>query len=95
MTSRAPESEPFTRLTASTRATEAIDGSASPLNPSVAMPDRSEDSSILLVANRSKATAISSGPIPWPLSVTETNFAPAVGHFKPYPRCAGVERILD
>ena len=76
MTSRAPESDPCTRLTASTRATEAIDGRASPLKPSVAMPDRSEDSSILLVANRSNARPISPGAMPWPLSVTETSFAP-------------------
>ena len=64
ITSRAPESEPCKRLTASTRATDPIDGNASPLKPSVAMPDRSEDSSILLVAKRSNATAIWSAGIP-------------------------------
>ena len=53
-----------------TRATDAIDASASPLNPSVPILSRSVDSLILLVAWRINAVLTSSASIPLPLSVT-------------------------
>ena len=51
------------------RATDAIDGSASPLNPRKRISNKSSEGS-LDVAKRSTAKVISSGVMPLPLSVT-------------------------
>ena len=56
--------------------TEAIDGSASPRNPSVAMAARSALVRILLVAWRSSASRASSGSMPSPSSSTRTRRLP-------------------
>ena len=57
--------------------TAAIDGSASPRNPSVARCSRSSRSTILLVAWEVNARARSSGAMPSPSSVTRIIFKPA------------------
>ena len=65
-------------VTTSTRATAAIDASASPRKPSVPTRWRSSKLAILLVAWRSKASRASSRPIPEPSSATTIRrFPPA------------------
>ena len=62
--------------TAVTRATDAIDGRASPLNPKVGIEIRSDDSSIFEVAKRSNAVVICSDGMPVPLSITMIDLTP-------------------
>ncbi len=58
------------------RDTDAIDGKASPRNPSVAMASRSSLLAILLVAWRSTASSASAASIPTPSSSTRTRRLP-------------------
>ena len=73
---RAPASDSACFEIASTRATEEMEGRASPRNPRVPIEIRSEDSSILEVANRWNAVANSLAGIPRPLSTTVIDWAP-------------------
>jgi len=70
-----PFAPPRARLRRTKCDTDAIEGSASPLNPSVTMPSRSSARRILLVAWRSTASTASSGSIPAPSSSTEPTTA--------------------
>ena len=65
----APVDSSGDRVSSSSRETDAIEGSASPRNPSVAMESRSLTSRSLLVAWRSKASMASSRDMPQPSSV--------------------------
>ena len=65
-----PESRPFWRVVIVTRATAAMDGSASPRKPSVSMSLRLSPDAIFDVAWFSNAMRASSGAMPQPLSVT-------------------------
>src|SRR5262245_21282630 len=65
----APVDSVVERVSSNKRETEAIEGSASPRNPSVAMERRSLTSCSLLVAWRSKASMASSRDIPQPSSL--------------------------
>src|SRR3989441_8678168 len=57
---RVPESSDATRVSSTSRETAAIEGRASPRNPSVEISNRSSAERILLVAWRSKASNASS-----------------------------------
>ena len=67
---RVPDVSAGGRVTIVTWATAPMLGSASPLNPSVAIAPRSDGSASLLVANRSKASSASPREMPTPLSTT-------------------------
>ena len=72
-----PESASCSRVRRRNRETEAIEGSASPRNPSEPMAFRSSTDSILLVACRSRARRASSRLIPTPSSLTRISDLPA------------------
>src|SRR5438094_3961736 len=76
ISTRAPVVSSAERVSRSSRDTEAIEGSASPRNPSVAMESRSLTSRSLLVAWRSKASMASSRDMPQPSSVTRISRRP-------------------
>jgi hypothetical protein len=90
---RTPSTSSARRVVSSNRLTDAMEGSASPRNPSVLMCVRSSNERILLVACRWMASAASAGPIPCPSSfttmlstppsrmVTVTDVAPASSAF--------------
>ena len=67
---RVPEVSAGGRVTIVAWETAAMLGSASPLNPSVAIDPRSDGSTSLLVAKRWKASSASSRAMPTPLSTT-------------------------
>ncbi len=72
----APSATDAVRDTMRSRATEPIEGSASPRKPSVAMRSRSSKAAILLVACRASASPSSAGAIPPPSSRTRTSCSP-------------------
>src|SRR5581483_11748693 len=74
--SSVPLTWPRARVRSRKCETEAIEGSASPRNPSVTIAARSSARRILLVAWRSSASRASSGAIPSPSSSTRTCFLP-------------------
>ena len=74
---RVPTGSPWRIVRMSIWATAAIDGNASPRNPMVCRPNRSEACDILLVAWRSKAIRASAGDMPHPLSITCIRVRPA------------------
>jgi hypothetical protein len=76
MRSSVPVRAPRGRLRSRKRETDAIDGSASPRNPSVWIAPRSAAVRILLVAWRSTASTASSPVIPSPSSSTAISFLP-------------------
>ena len=76
ITTSVPSNESASFVFSVNRLTEAMLGSASPRKPNVRIPNRSAASRILLVACRSKANSASSGPIPWPSSVTRIRDRP-------------------
>jgi hypothetical protein len=63
-------------VSSTSRDTEAMEGSASPRNPSVRILARSAGSLILLVACRSSESRASSRPIPQPSSATRISVLP-------------------
>src|ERR1019366_1010314 len=63
-----PTASSRARVSSNSRETDAMDGSASPRNPRVAIESRSLTSESLLVAWRSKANSASSRIMPMPLS---------------------------
>ena len=65
-----PSSSSTRRVFSSTSATEAIEGRASPRNPSVFILKRSWADEIFEVAWRSKAMRASIGDMPFPSSIT-------------------------
>ena len=67
---RVPSGSDSSRVSSKSRETAAMDGSASPRKPRVAMERRSSAVLSLLVAWRSNASSASSWVIPWPSSVT-------------------------
>ncbi len=71
-----PAASSAARVSSRSRDTDAIDGSASPRNPSVATLSRSSVFLIFEVACRSKASMASSRTIPQPLSVIWMSFFP-------------------
>ena len=75
-TARTPDRLSFVFVIISTRETAAILGRASPRKPNEAISYRSSKSSILLVANRSKAKGTSSRGMPCPLSSIRTPAQP-------------------
>ena len=78
-----------------TRATEAMEGSASPRKPSVAIESRSSAVRSFEVAWRSKASSASSRFMPWPSSATRISLPPAGFDLDADAVGAGVERILQ
>ena len=64
------------RVSSSSRDTDAMEGSASPRNPSVAIESRSFTSASLLVAWRSKASSASSRSMPQPSSASRISLRP-------------------
>src|SRR6266481_5162897 len=76
ISTRAPVASSEARVSSSSRDTEAMEGSASPRNPSVPMESRSLTSRNLLVAWRSKASMASSRDMPQPSSVTRISRRP-------------------
>ena len=76
ITTSVPSKESVSRVRKVNRLTEAILGNASPRNPNVRIPSKSEASRILLVAWRSSASSASSGPIPCPSSLTRIKERP-------------------
>ena len=89
-----PFAEPAQRVRISSRDTEAIDGSASPRKPKVAIAVRSP-SGIFEVACRSTLSAKSASSMPRPSSATRISRRPPASiatsiRFRP-----GVERVLD
>ncbi len=72
----APRSASTWRDTISKRDTEAIEGNASPRNPSVVIAARSSALEILLVACRDRASASSASGIPLPSSRTRVSRTP-------------------
>ena len=71
-----PEDSPRARVSSFSRETEAIEGKASPRNPSVATVSRSSALWIFEVAWRSKASRASSRVMPQPLSVIWISLLP-------------------
>ena len=73
---RVPASPTPAHVSSVTRATDAIEGSASPRKPNVFTVTRSAAATILLVACRSKQRRASSRPIPEPSSLTRMRRLP-------------------
>src|ERR1035438_1989624 len=73
---RVPVVSSAERVSSSRRETDAMEGSASPRNPRVAMESRSFTSRSLLVAWRSKASSASSRNMPQPSSTTRMSRRP-------------------
>ena len=93
-TSLSPVGAPAARVRISSRDTEAIDGSASPRKPKVAIAVRSP-SGIFEVACRSTESARSAASMPRPSSTTRISRLPA-GFDRHLDRARpGVERVLD
>ena len=86
---------PAARVTISTRAMEAIEGSASPRKPRVAIESRSSLERSLEVAWRSNASNASSRTMPLPSSAMRISFRPPPSTAITIRPSAGVERILQ
>ena len=78
-----------------TRATEAMEGSASPRKPRVAMESRSSAVRSLEVAWRSKASRASSRFMPWPSSAMRISLRPPASTSTRMRLAPGVERVLQ
>ena len=87
-------SAPATREVSVSRATEPIDGSASPRKPKKRMSTRSSPS-ILEVAWRSSASASSAAVMPQPSSATRISDLPPSAMSISMRRGAGVDGVLD
>jgi hypothetical protein len=90
-----PAASSSARVSRCRRATEAIEGSASPRNPRVEMLSRSSVSLIFEVAWRSKASMASSRTMPQPLSVIWISFFPPAFDLNANARGTGVQRVLQ
>ena len=90
-----PEGSPGSRVSRRRRQMEAIEGSASPRKPSVAMLSRSSAFLSLEVAWRSKASKASSRTMPQPLSVIWISFLAAGFDLDFDAGGTGVERVLQ
>ena len=86
---------PPARDASASRDTEAIDASASPRKPSVAIASRSSAGAILVVAWRATASGRSSRAMPAPSSTTRMRLTPPAGDVDVDLRRAGVERVLE
>src|SRR6202050_1676792 len=83
------------RVSSRSRDTDAIAGSASPRNPSVATLSRSSAFLIFEVACRSNANMASSRPMPHPLSVIWISLFPPRLHADLDPRRPRIQRIFQ
>ena len=86
---------PASAVSSSSRETEAMEGSASPRKPSVAMESRSFTSRSLLVAWRSKASSASSRSMPQPSSAMRISRRPPVSTSMRMLVEPGVERVFE
>ena len=92
---RVAASSPARRVVSVIRDTLAIDGSASPRNPMLAMPHRSSTSRSFDVAWRSSASTRLAALIPQPSSVTRTSARPPPATSIAMVVGAGVDRVVD
>ena len=92
---RVPAPSARSHVSSVTRATDAIEGSASPRKPKVFTDTRSVATAILLVACRSKQRRASSLPMPTPSSLTRMSRLAPSFHGDIDSGRASIERVLD